>query len=358
MVIELLKNNQKIWELFTGSEEYEPFSPDKHGRFISKHSKNLNIDTPMVSNFLMENGLKLVYPDEKKFAVCLTHDIDGFNSFPKVKMAKEGLMALARFNFKTFGQKLLLGLDLHRIGTRDWRKSINPLYNFETIMDLEKKYGAKSTFYFLAIDKNDKDFDYSINELSEEIKFIANAGWEVGLHGSRKASTSLEAVKLEKSRLEQALGQKVCGYRNHYLMFKTPQTWENLVEAGFSCDTTFGYADTPGFRNGMCHPFKPYNLATNNFINIWELPLVVMDRTLVHMGLDQEETVILVKKMIDKACDCGGVITILWHNTESVGEKIKVYEEILKYAQSKNAWMTSARNIQKWADEVLTKEWN
>lgn len=356
-MIDLLKNNQSLWDIFTSHEEYGETKLDKHKRFPASASKNQNIDTPVVSDFLVQNGLKTVYPGGKKFAVCLTHDIDGFNSHPKMKMAKEGLVALAKLNFKTFGQKLLLGLGLHRIGSSDWKKSINPLYNFDAIMDLEAKYGAKSSFYFLALDKNNQDFDYSIDEISEKLKNIATRGWEVGLHGSRQASVDLLVLKNEKKRLEQALGQKVVGYRNHYLMFKMPQSWENLQEAGFGYDATFGYADKPGFRNGMCHPFKPYNLNKNQFIGLWELPLVVMDRTLAHMGLNQTESLVLVKKMIDKVCDCGGVITLLWHNTELTQDKIGFYEEILKYASSKNAWLTSGSAIQKWADENLAKEW-
>lgn len=356
-MIDLLKNNQELWDLFTAKEEYDAVSLDKYQRFPSSASKNQNIDTPVVSDFLVKNGLKPVYPDGKKFAVCLTHDIDGFNTFPRIKMAKEGLVALSQLKFDLFLQKLWLGLGLHRIGSRAWKKRINPLYNFEAIMDLETKYGAKSSFYFLVIDKTNQDFDYSIDELSVELKNMVKNSWEVGLHGSRQASCDLSVLKSEKNKLEQVLGQKIVGYRNHYLMFKVPQTWENLQEAGFGYDTTFGYADVPGFRNGMCHPFKPYNLNKNQLINIWELPLIVMDRTLDHMGLTQTESLPLVKKMIDKVCECGGVMTLLWHNTELTKEKIGFYEEILKYAQSKNAWLTTGENIQKWADENLAKEW-
>jgi len=356
-MIDSFKNNQELWDLFTAKEEYGEVELDKHARFSSSVSKNQKIDTPVVSDFLVKNGFKATYPDGKKFAVCLTHDIDGFNTFPKLKMAKEGLAALAHFDFKLCGQKLLLGLGLHRIGTQAWKKSLNPLYNFEAIMDLEAKYEAKSSFYFLALNKGEQDFDYTVNEISTELNDIIGRGWEVGLHGSRQASGDLSRLKLEKSKLEQILGQNITGYRNHYLIFKTPQTWENLAEAGFGYDTTFGYADKPGFRNGLCHPFKPYNLNKNQFINLWELPLIVMDRTLAHMGLSSAESLTLIKKMIDKACECSGVITLLWHNTELTKDKIGFYEEILKYAKSKGAWLTSGENIKKWADDNLAKEW-
>jgi hypothetical protein len=45
-------------------------------------------------------------------------------------------------------------------------------------------------------------------------------------------------------------------------------------------DTTFGYNDLVGFRNGMCYPFRPYNLNTASEVNILEIPLALMDGTL------------------------------------------------------------------------------
>jgi len=81
-------------------------------------------------------------------------------------------------------------------------------------------------------------------------------------------------------KLEKVLGKKIVGYRNHYLKFKVPETWGLPKEAGFKYDTTLGYADCVGFRNGMCHPFKPFDLNINSYINILEIPLIIMDRTL------------------------------------------------------------------------------
>ena len=49
------------------------------------------------------------------------------------------------------------------------------------------------------------------------------------------------------------------GYRNHYLRFKLPETWKYLADAGFEYDTTLGYSNALGYRNGMCHPFRPYD---------------------------------------------------------------------------------------------------
>ena len=49
---------------------------DQYGRYPYYLSKYRNILEPEVSKFLIESGLNIEYPDDKNFAVCLTHDID------------------------------------------------------------------------------------------------------------------------------------------------------------------------------------------------------------------------------------------------------------------------------------------
>jgi hypothetical protein len=101
----------------------------------------------------------------------------------------------------------------------------------------------------------------------------------------------------------------------------------------------------------MCHPFKPYNINTGKQIDIIEIPLIVMDRTLFrdYMRLDVKKSWELIKSLIDKVEKCNGVITILWHNNTSIdGQGLKYYEKFLKYVSEKNAWITSGEEIYKW----------
>ena len=168
----------------------------------------------------------------------------------------------------------------------------------------------------------------------------------MGLHGGHNAYNTLDEIKTKKKRLEKVLGNKVVGYRNHFLKFKVPDTWELLSKAGFKYDSTFGYADCVGFRNGMCHPFRPFNLDTNREINILELPLTIMDCTLFdYMRLDFDKVWDVTKMLIDSVEKHKGIITILWHNSYMVDDKLKFYEKILNYCYDKGAWMTSGEEI-------------
>ena len=85
--IELLKYKPELWEFFTKREEYKPLLLDKYQRFPSFASKHKDIFTPLVSSFLSRRGHRVEYPDQRRFAICLTHDIDVIR-FPKLEMIK------------------------------------------------------------------------------------------------------------------------------------------------------------------------------------------------------------------------------------------------------------------------------
>ena len=334
-----LKESKELWDLFTKNEEYNPLILDQYQRFPYYLSKHRNILEPEVSKFLaINNRSKIEYPGDKKFAVCLTHDIDN------VYLSKSEIIFKAAKSLKEHQIKSAFKMISNKIN-----KKWNPWWNFKDIMNLEEKYNAKSSFYLLVLNEEDLDFNFRVEDLEHEIGYITDNGWEVGLHGGHEAYSNLEEVKKNKNRLEEVLGKKIVGYRNHFLKFKVPDTWELLREANFKYDTTFGYADMVGFRNGMCHPFSPFNLDTNREINILEIPLTIMDCTLFdYMKLDMRGAWEITKLLIDTVEKYNGVITILWHNTYMVGERVKFYEKILKYCYEKGAWMTSGEEIWEW----------
>ena len=339
---EVLKQNKGLWDVFTRKEEYSPKQLDSHNRFAYAFSDYRDIFEPNVSKFLIENGLKVEYPENKKFAVCLTHDVDEIYP-PLHHTILSSIYHIKNFDFNKLKDQLF------------WKnkgKEFSPYRNFEEIMDLEEKYGAKSSFYFLATDKDIRRFRYNIEDLENELGSIVDKGWEVGLHGGYYAYNDLEEIKKEKDRLEKVLGKDVIGYRNHYLRFKVPDTWELLAKAGFKYDTTLGYDNIVGFRNGMCHPFKPFNLNSDKEVDILEIPLNIMDGALFGSVKSSNEAWETTKKLIDTVERYNGIITLLWHNNAfncPFRERwIRLYKKILKYCYEKNAWMTSGEEIWRW----------
>jgi len=336
IMYEKLKENTELWDLFTRKEEYNLTFSDQYNRFPYYLSSHRSIFEPSVSKFLFENGLRPQYPDEKKFAVCLTHDIDIIQP-SRLYSVSEATRAFVKGNLT----------DAIKISFSRVNKKLNPYWNFKEIIELEAKYDAKSSFYFLTLESGESDYSYNIEDIKDELSNISDNGWELGLHGGNESYNNLEDIKKKKQKLEKVLGKKVIGYRNHYLRFKVPNTWELLSKAGFKYDSTFGYADCAGFRNGMCHPFKPFNVNTGQQIDILEIPLTIMDCTLFedYMQLDFKKALEFVKNLIDTVEQYNGVITILWHNTYMQGENLKFYEKILEYCSKKNAWITSGEEI-------------
>jgi peptidoglycan/xylan/chitin deacetylase (PgdA/CDA1 family) len=332
---EILQQNPEIWDLFTRKEEYNNPLRDQYDRFPHYTSNNRDIFEPKASQYLHEHGYSVEYPNNAPFAVCLTHDIDlVYQSIPSKGLAT--LRALKQ------GE---LTEALHSI-TRMRSKKL-PFCNFSAIMDLEEKYGAKSTFFFMAEKPGEQDYAYNIEDLETDIGEIIDRGWEVGLHGGHTAYLNAHEMREKKVRLEKVTHKRILGYRNHYLRFRVPDTWECLSKAEFQYDATFGYADCAGFRNGMCHPFSPFNLNTNHEIEILEIPLTIMDGTLdqTYMRLDGRSRWEFVKMLINRVAGFHGVFSLLWHNTSMDGGNLELFEKILGYCHERKAWMTSGSNI-------------
>ncbi len=285
------------------------------------------------------------YPENKKFAVCLTHDIDDI--YPPFS---HNILSIF-YNLK----------DLEFVNMKNrflWKyegKEKSPYWNFNQIMELEERYDAKSSFYFLSTEDDIRRFRYDIEDLESALITIMDKGWEIGLHGGYNAFNSLETILKEKERIEKVLCRKVIGYRNHYLMFNIPDTWKLLAKAGFKYDSTFGYRDMLGFRNGMCHPFHPFDIENNQEIDIIEIPLNIMDVVLFNSNIKSAWD--NIKKIIDDVEKFNGVVTILWHNTVFNNpfrkDWFRLYNKLLSYCYEKDAWMTSGKEISEWWNGYL-----
>ena len=76
-------------------------------------------------------------------------------------------------------------------------------------------------------DTNDYDYEYNIEDCETIIGELSDGGWEIGLHGGHSAYNDPVEMKEKKHRLEKVLNKNVFGYRNHYLRFLVPNTWDH-----------------------------------------------------------------------------------------------------------------------------------
>ncbi|KXS40683.1 MAG: hypothetical protein AWU59_2436 [Methanolobus sp. T82-4] len=339
---ESIRQNPDIWSKFIGKDEDLMMHSSVDSFFDYDRCQLSDVLSPEVSRSLIDSGFEVVLPEEKKFAVCLTHDVDDI--YPPLPHTL--LSVLHSVKGANLGQ-----LKKHAL----WRlngKNSSPYLNFREIMDIEESYGAKSSFYFLTAEKDPRRFRYNIEDAESYMGEIVDRGCEVGLHGGYFSYASYDKLAEEKQKLENVLGKKVIGFRNHYLRFKMTDSWEILSKAGFRYDSTLGFNNAVGFRNGLCHPFRPFDVGGSKELDILEIPLVAMDAALFNCTASFKDAWELIKGILDTGEQYNGIITLLWHNSSFSTPFRKdwknLYIKILDYCNQKNAWITSGEDIYRW----------
>lgn len=296
---------------------------------------------------------KPLWPENKDFAVCLTHDVDCLKRYSITPPVVSIGSAILR------QRNLRLGFNIATdyLGTLFHLRK-DPFDTFDYILNLEHNFGFKSSFYFMAGGSSKFDAKYSIAEpkVVKLLRQIEDKGSEVGMHASYNSYNRGEHIVSEKARLDGVVGGESCGCRQHYLRWKTPDTWRFQESAGLLYDATLSFADHAGFRCGFCLPFEPFDIIENRKLNIWELPLTVQEATLQHAGyqnLPPEEAYKEMVKLIQAAKGCHGVFVLLWHNSsfDPLGVWAgwgDVYEKVMEYIAEQNAWVTDGREIMLW----------
>jgi hypothetical protein len=325
-----------LFNIFSAESEYTALLKDKFDRNLGAECGH-EVFEPRVSQHLFKAGFKPVYPGEKHFAVCVSHDLDRL------------LVNARSLNAPPYRGGIMSSLSVlkHEI-TSKFKKGksvLKPAFDPVHIIGQANKYGFRSTYFMLALKPGEQDFNYPLEEVKQVIETIKKTGAEIQLHGGHKAYRSTEKIAQEKSYFEKHIGP-AAGYRNHYLRFTVPDTWHRLSEAGFKYDSTFGFHDMAGFRNGMCYPHFPYDLRSNRYLPIIEVPLIVMDSSLFkYMNLDDENAFRLVTHLIDRTAEVNGVFTFLWHNLLFSGKELLFFQKVMDYLQRKDPWYATTGEV-------------
>jgi peptidoglycan/xylan/chitin deacetylase (PgdA/CDA1 family) len=284
------------------------------------------------------------WPKGKKFAVCLTHDVD------RVKKTFQYLTHTIKHVKK--GE---IGLMLAQLSFLLRRES--PYWNFDRIMEIERKLGVKSTFFFL--NERKKIFcspsewklywgryDIKDAKIVETIKRLDAEGWEIGIHGSYNSYNDLKLLEKEKKIIEKIVGKTVYGISQHYCNLDVPETWEYHEKLGLAYDSTTGFITDIGFRRGTCHPFHPFNQANGKSLSLWELPIAIMDNACVYKNWKE------ITDVINIVAKYKGVLLLRWHqeifNEHVFPGRANIYEKIIETCKEKDAWITNAYNIVEW----------
>ena len=275
----------------------------------------------------------LSFLGDKSFAVCLSHDVDNI---------RKRHQYFSKFKQNPFGQ------------IRSFFGQKEPYWNFDLIKSIESDYNVKSTFFFICEEFQSNIFKtlidnksaarYNIRQekLVKVIKDLDSSGWEVGLHGSFKSYNDKNILQSEKKLLENILGHKVEGVRQHYLNLDIPSTWQIQNECGFSYDCSFGFNNQVGFKQKI---FYPFSAIEENFIMI---PVSLMDTVLFHY-YDEKEVWEVCKKLIHVCESNKSILNLIWHQ-ESFSKVdfpnfTHIYQKIIEYCLKRNAKFTTTGEL-------------
>jgi Family of unknown function (DUF7033) len=341
--------------LLSGYQEYGSKEKDALGRFPyegSIQNKLGIIHRPLVNEYfnLIHQGISaycrqhnIPYKKPEIFdstKLFLTHDVDRID----------------KYTFHTVKGKLK---NFHIKSALQWFfRWINPFYrnnpywSYDFLESTEKNRAATSTYFFLNRGVKHIDSYYSFREkrIKNLIGRIEASGSEIGLHGGVQTATDIDKMRHDLNELNDVAKNTIIGNRQHRLLFDLPRTMINLEKCGIVYDSTLGFAAHEGFRNSYCYPFKLYDFEDDKMINVWEIPLIVMDVTLMtYRKLDFENAQNKIILLIDEINKHKGILTMLIH-PESLDEEehpgIKnFYEKFLDTALARGLKNINAKQI-------------
>lgn len=310
-------------------EEWTAEEGDQFGRFRAVDSllgMRGETDRPVTAEYgavlaagLRARGFEL--PREGRYeghsaAVVMTHDIDYLSKFTPGLFFRETVR-----NFVFNRRHVPFSDRLRRLGEylRFYRRERDPyVFSILRMLEIEREHGITASWLFKTGGKDRRDVSYRLGGARARmiLDLLADHGHDIGLHPSFNAHDDQSMLRAETAKLHGALGYQPESVRQHYLRFRYPVTWRNQVLAGFTVDSTLGFAEREGFRGGAAHPFLPFDLEERCVLPLWEVPLTVMDGTLTHYrGFDPDESYERISEMLNIVANIGGVAVLLFHNT-------------------------------------------
>ncbi len=326
-------------------EEYLPHTKDIHGRFEATESyahKNNFLQRPVVNHYaiLLGDLLQERFPGYRYalpgFTYIPTYDIDiayAYRGRGIVRTLFGGLRSLFRLEPDAIRQRILV-----LTGKQD-----DPFDTYDEMIGLYKQYGIKAFCFVLCGDYGpyDKNLPVYSGVFSSLVKKLADYA-NVGLHPSYASHGDPRMLAREVVRLAGIIQQDVRFSRQHYLRLSLPHTYRRLIELNITHDFSMGYASQPGFRAGICSPFRFYDLETESITPLTIVPFALMDGSFRdYLKMDPSDSLPLISHLIEEVDRVQGTFVSLWHN-HSLGTGYgqqgwkNVYEQMFALAASKH----------------------
>jgi len=288
---------------------------DFHGRFQASSSIASSggfLNRPIIDEYglAFEQAMEMLYPSwkktERKLRIKVTHDADHVGIPFRWRTAVRHSIRSRKLSNSVRDMSSLVS------------SSVEPaeLKSVRDIATVSLKHGFSSTVYWKAGPPGpmDSGYDPRHKRVRGVVDWLREIGGESGVQPGYNTYRSPEKLRREIVILRDVLGDQPFGGRQHYLRWY-PNTWIDWENCGMAYDSSVGFAEQIGFRAGTCVPYRPWLFPLNRQADLLEIPLTVMDRTLLeYMGLTKDQAISEVKKLTARCAAVGGVLTLLWHN--------------------------------------------
>ena len=237
--------------------------------------------------------------------IFLSHDVDWRRQGPSIEHI---LSRKDRFDVELFEKTKLE--DLYR--------------NIPEYMELEEKFGIRSTFFFRTFYENGDVLDYE-----DDIKQLHESNWEIGLHTDPTSVDNLEKIQKEKEKLESITGKQIIGNRVHYLNYNSGLP-EKLEKLGFSYDSSLRYSKDR---------IDDKEMGYSRINGIIEFPVTLMDAYLfTYMKIQEDKIISEFQKTLDlgRSLSENNVISVLWHDNVLKMKGGRMYKQILEFLTSQD----------------------
>jgi hypothetical protein len=288
------------------------------------------------------------WPVGKRFAVCLTHDIDNAvrqSAVGAVRKVAAAGVALAKGQRRTSGRRANDAMGLLR------GNSASPYWLMDPMAKSEAAHGYRSTFFVLPHTQRTvsegaqrvRRYDVRHPDVQQLLSRLNAGGWELGLHTSFDAHEDREGVSRDWNllRAEVPTGVEIAGARSHYLRLQMPETLRQEEEAGIPYDATMGWWTGWGFRSGSAMPYQPFDLTSGRAMSLWELELHLMD-----VSVPIDDYVSLLGVLLDRVRDVGGCASVLLHPSPcadlTARQYLQLYDRVLDVIDGyQDAWVST-----------------
>ena len=363
--------------LFLRSEEYETDVRDRWGCFDFAAADNARrgaLAVAEVDRWLLARATELErtvrleprWPEGRRFAICLTHDVD-------VVSARSTPAQVVRDARAAFGPDGGSGLAVRASrppvrfvrGLRRLARAPSLQATLERSVALEADRGLTASYFFTVppagtltrwdcvYAPGDRcEFRGKTQRIADVMRTLRDEGFDVGLHGSYESGRAPGVLQRERARLEAELGSPVSTTRQHFLHWDV--RWTPRLPGGGRGPSRLERRLQPKRRlsRGDVAPVSAIrSLVAARCSTSWRsrsscrTPRSSARSPPADHASPRES----VRRLFDEVADVGGAITLVFHPDKLVRPEWRsLYEWALDHAVGSGAWVTSVAGLDEW----------